>query len=42
MDADGKVLDPTIGKPASAGCIRVAESAMLYEFAEIGMKVIIR
>jgi lipoprotein-anchoring transpeptidase ErfK/SrfK len=42
MDADGKVLDPTIGKPASAGCIRVAESAMLYDFAEIGMKVIIR
>lgn len=42
MDADGHILDPTIGKPASAGCIRVPESAILYDFAEIGMKVVIR
>lgn len=41
-DANGHILDLTIGKPASAGCIRVAESAILYDFAEIGMKVVIR
>ena len=42
MDAKGVVLDPTIGRPASAGCIRVAESAVLYDFAYLGMKVVIR
>ena len=41
MDAHGVVLDPTVGKPASAGCIRVADSATLYAFARLGMKVII-
>lgn len=42
MDVDGQILDPTLGKPASAGCIRVANSALLYEFAKVGMKVVIR
>jgi lipoprotein-anchoring transpeptidase ErfK/SrfK len=41
-DANGVVLDPTVGKPASAGCIRVAQSGQLYEFAEVGMRVLIR
>jgi lipoprotein-anchoring transpeptidase ErfK/SrfK len=42
MDREGAVLDDTIGKPASAGCIRVRDSARLYDFAELGMKVVIR
>ena len=42
MDANGAILDPTVGKPASAGCIRVADSELLYEFAELGMRVVIR
>ena len=42
MDANGTILDPTIGKPASAGCVRVAESGVLYNFAELGMRVVIR
>ena len=42
MDASGAVLDPTVGKPASAGCIRVADSARLHEFAEPGMRVVVR
>jgi lipoprotein-anchoring transpeptidase ErfK/SrfK len=42
MDANGIVLDPTVGKPASAGCIRVAESRRLYDFAQVGMRVLIR
>jgi lipoprotein-anchoring transpeptidase ErfK/SrfK len=42
MDAKGVILDPTIGRPASAGCIRVADSTILYDFAELGMKVVIR
>lgn len=41
MDAKGNILDSTIGRPASAGCIRVAESAILYDFTELGMKVLI-
>jgi lipoprotein-anchoring transpeptidase ErfK/SrfK len=42
MDAQGNVLDDTLGKPASAGCIRVGESGLLYDFAELGMKVVVR
>ena len=41
MDADGNILDATLGEPASAGCIRLAASKELYQFAEIGMKVVI-
>jgi len=41
MDKDGKILDPTLGKPASAGCIRLADSEAFYQFAEIDMKVVI-
>lgn len=39
MDADGKFLDTTLGKPATAGCVRVGESANVYKFADIGMWV---
>lgn len=41
LDKDGSILDPTLGKPASAGCIRLANSDELYQFAETGMKVVI-
>lgn len=41
MDKDGNILDPTLGKPASAGCIRLAHSDELYQFAETGMRVVI-
>jgi lipoprotein-anchoring transpeptidase ErfK/SrfK len=41
MDKDGNILDPTLGTPASAGCIRVGNSEEFYEFAETGMKVVI-
>jgi hypothetical protein len=42
LDENGHILDATIGIPASAGCIRVRDSAVLYEFAYLGMKVVIR
>ncbi len=38
-DAAGKVLDPTLGQPVTAGCVRLAESATLFGFARVGMKV---
>ncbi len=39
MDARGNILDATLGKPATAGCVRVGESASVFEFAQIGMWV---
>jgi hypothetical protein len=39
MDKDGRILDPTLGTPASGGCVRVGESAAVFEFAVLGMKV---
>ncbi len=39
MDAQGKVLDETLGTPATAGCVRVGESARLFDFAQLGMWV---
>ena len=41
MDKDGNILDATLGKPATAGCIRLAESDELYHFARLGMRVVI-
>ena len=41
MDKDGNILDATLGKPATAGCIRLAESGELYRFARLGMRVVI-
>jgi hypothetical protein len=42
MDAGGKVLDATLGKPNTGGCVRVGESACVFDFAEVGMHVWIR
>lgn len=39
MDAEGNVLDATLGTPVTAGCVRVGESASVFEFAQIGMWV---
>ena len=39
MDAKGNILDPTLGQPATAGCVRVGESASVFEFARLGMWV---
>jgi lipoprotein-anchoring transpeptidase ErfK/SrfK len=39
MDKDKNILDDTLGKPATAGCVRVGESAVVFEFARLGMKV---
>ncbi len=39
MDAQGKVLDSTVGTPVTAGCVRLAEAARVFEFAQIGMRV---
>ncbi len=38
-DAQGKLLDETLGTPATAGCVRVGESARLFDFAQLGMWV---
>lgn len=39
MDANGNVLDTALGQPATAGCVRVGESARVFEFAQLGMWV---
>ena len=39
MDAAGQVLDATLGKPTTGGCVRVGESARVFEFAEMGMRI---
>ena len=39
MDAQGHVLDSTLGKPSTGGCVRVGESASVFEFAEMGMRI---
>jgi lipoprotein-anchoring transpeptidase ErfK/SrfK len=39
MDRDGRILDATLGTPVSAGCVRVGESAAVFKFAQMGMKV---
>lgn len=39
MDAQGKVLDSTLGQPSTGGCVRVGESARVFDFAEVGMHV---
>jgi lipoprotein-anchoring transpeptidase ErfK/SrfK len=38
-DRDGKVLDARVGMAITAGCIRTAESAAIYDFAELGTRV---
>ena len=39
MDEDGRILDATLGKPASGGCVRVGEAAAVFEFAHVGTRV---
>lgn len=39
MDEAGHVLDDRLGQPITAGCVRVGESAALFDFATLGMKV---
>jgi hypothetical protein len=39
-DEKGAVVDPSTGR-ISNGCIRTGESALLYEFAQIGMPVLV-
>lgn len=39
MDRDKNILDETLGKPVTAGCVRVGESADVFNFARLGMKV---
>jgi lipoprotein-anchoring transpeptidase ErfK/SrfK len=39
MDKDKHILDNALGKPATAGCVRVGESAAVFNFAKLGMKV---
>ncbi len=36
MDKEGKVLDSTLGKPLTAGCVRVGDSTTVFEFARLG------
>ena len=39
MDNKGRTLDATLGQPVTAGCVRVEESARVFEFAQLGMWV---
>ena len=39
VDENGHVLDDRLGQPMTAGCVRVAESEAVFNFATLGMKV---
>jgi lipoprotein-anchoring transpeptidase ErfK/SrfK len=39
MDKDGNILDERLGQPVTAGCVRVAEAANVYDFAHLGMTI---
>jgi len=39
VDESGHVLDDRLGQPVTAGCVRVAESEAVFNFATPGMKV---
>ena len=39
MDAQGNIIEETLGKPSTAGCVRLGEAAALFDFARVGMKV---
>jgi hypothetical protein len=39
MDAEGNLLDDRVGIPITGGCVRVGDSARVYEFARLGMPV---
>jgi hypothetical protein len=39
MDEQGNILDETLGKPATAGCVRVGDSGAVFDFAGLDMEV---
>ena len=39
MDEFGRVLDSRLGQSVSLGCVRTAQSAEVFRFAEFGIKV---
>jgi hypothetical protein len=39
MDAEDNLLDERLGLPITGGCVRVGESAQVYDFAKAGMWV---
>jgi hypothetical protein len=39
MDVHGNLLDATLGRPSTGGCVRVGDSGSVYEFAGVGMQV---
>lgn len=39
MDKDGKILDETLGKPVTAGCVRVKDSNTVFKFARVGTTI---
>jgi hypothetical protein len=39
MDAEGNLLDDRLGLPLTGGCVRVGDSAQVYDFAKLGMWV---
>ena len=42
LDRWGRVLDNRLGRAVSHGCIRTGNPAAVFEFAEFGMKVLVR
>jgi len=39
MDENGRILDGRLGWPVSHGCVRTAQSAEVFDWAQIGTKV---
>ena len=39
MDKAGAVLDSTLGRPATAGCVRVEDSTAVFDFARLGTTI---
>ena len=39
MDREGRVLDSRLGEPVTAGCVRVGESAAVFRFARLGVRI---
>ena len=42
QDKYGRVIDSRLGRPVSHGCVRVGNAAAVYNFAQIGMRVMVR
>jgi hypothetical protein len=41
LDARGSILDNRVGRNITAGCVRTAASDVIYQFAELGMPVLV-